>query len=126
MTTLKMWILVVLIMAGVSTSAAAQHSVVLTWTWTQGSGDPGTSFLIQRSATTGGPYTTICGGTGQPVCPTITTFTYTDLTVKAGDNWFYVVAASGPGGVSGPSNQTSALVPFLPPGVPSGLQSTAH
>jgi hypothetical protein len=115
----KLYLVILLL----SASAFGQHATALAWTWTQGAGDPATSFPILRSVTTGGPYTQICGGSGQPVCPPVTQFSYVDLTVKAGDTWFYVVEASGPGGVSQPSNEVKVLTPFLPPNAPSGLSA---
>lgn len=108
------------------TPSFAQHSSTLTWNWSQGTGDPATSFILQRSTTTGGPYVTICGGTGQPVCPPVTQFTFTDSTVAGGSTYFYVVEASGPGGVSAPSNEVKAVIPFLPPSAPQSLQSQSR
>lgn len=109
-----------------SIPAFAQHSVKLTWSWTQ-AGDPATGFIVQRASVSGGPYTTICGGTGQPVCPPVATLTYTDTAgLVGGATWYYVVEATGPGGVSGPSNEAKAVIPFLPPAAPSNLQSTSN
>lgn len=105
--------------------AFGQHSVALSWTWTQGTGDPATSFIVQRSTVSGGPYTTICGATGQPVCPVVTLpMTFLDSTVVGGSTVFYVVKASGPGGVSLPSNELKAVIPFLPPAPPQNLSAT--
>ena len=120
-----------------STAAFAQHSVTLQgYSWAQGTGDPATSFLFSRSATSGGPYTALCGGSGQGACPSIAVNacgatgqplcpSYVDLTVAAGQTYFYVVQACNSGGNSGFSNETKAVVPFLQPTSPSGLQNTA-
>ncbi len=106
--------------------AFAQHSNTVQWTWSQGTGDPATSFLIERSATTGGPYTILCGGTGQPLCPSSTTFTYVDSSgIVGGATWFYVVVATGPGGNAPLSNEWKAVTPFLPPNPASSVSGTS-
>lgn len=94
------------------------HSVTLTWNWSQGTGDPATGFHIQRSATAGGPYTVI-GTVGSPV-----TLTYVDTAVVAGQTYYYVVTAFNGGGDSTPSNQVTCVVPFQAPPSPSGLSGT--
>ncbi len=85
-----------IVIVGTANAAFAQHSVALGWNWTQGSGDPATGFIIQRGTTTGGPYTTICGGSGQPTCPPLAQLSYVDSTVTAGSTYFYVVEANRP------------------------------
>jgi hypothetical protein len=110
------------------TFALAQHTVTLSWTWTQGNGGQATGFIVQRGTVTGGPYATICGGTGQPTCPPVTQFTYVDTSgtgnvLTEGATYYYVVAATGPGGVSATSNEAKALIPFLPPNPASNLQA---
>lgn len=84
---------------GVQTIA---HSVDLAW-------DPSTSTItgynIYRSTQSGGPYTLLntspIGGTA-----------YTDDTVQAGQNYFYVVVAVSTGGVESVfSNQVQATIP---------------
>lgn len=117
-----------LILATLTASAFAQHSTTLTWNWGQGTGDPATGFIIQRSATSGGAYSTICGGTGQPACPTVTQpFSFTDSSgLVGGATWYYVIEATGPGGVSAPSNEVKAVTPFLPPSTPQSLQSQSR
>jgi hypothetical protein len=111
-----------------SLSAFAQHSVTLSWVWTQGTGGTATGFIVQRGTVTGGPYTTICGITGQPACPLVGVLTYLDAStaVASGGTFFYVVEATGPGGVSPQSNESKAVVPFLPPQSASGLQSVVN
>lgn len=110
----------------IATSAFAQHGVTLSWTWAQGTGDPATGFIVQRGTVHGGPYTTICGGTGQSPCPNVTQFTYLDTNVVGGGVYYYVIEATGPGGVSTPSNEVKAMPTFLPPQSPINLQQTSH
>lgn len=107
-------------------SAFAQHGVTLSWSWNQGSGDPATGFIVQRGTVTGGPYTTICGGTGQSACPNVTQLTFLDTNVQAGQTLYYVILATNAGGNSSPSNEAKAVVGFLPPQSPSGLSAQAH
>lgn len=94
--------------------AAAQHSNTINIAWVP-SGDPPLVFVMQRASVAGGPYTTICGGAGQPACPAgAAAATFIDATVKAGDVWFYVSRASGPGGLGPLSNEVKFQTPFLP------------
>ncbi len=115
-----------------SSFAFSQHSNTINITWVA-SGDPPLIFLIQRASVSGGPYTTICGGTGQPICPTgAVTASYIDSTVKAGDIWYYVVLASnfnvatGLGGVGPISNELKRQTPFLPPTTAPVLSGTSQ
>jgi hypothetical protein len=97
--------------------AVAQHQVPLKITWTP-SGDPPEKFLIQRSNTSGGPYTPVCDGTGQPACPTAAAsaaFTDTDPALVGGQTVYYVGRASGPGGLGPISSELKTQVNFLPP-----------
>lgn len=96
------------------------HENILSWTWTQTSGDPPTSFTIQRAS----PAST---GTGPAAFATIgttaaTVLTYTDATVAGGQTFFYQVIAVNPGGQSAPSNVASATTPFSVPNAPGALQ----
>ncbi len=95
-----------------------QHSNTLTWSWAQGTGDPATGFHIQRSQTSGGPYTVIATITS----PTI--LTYIDTSVVAGQTNFYVVTAFNTGGDSTLSNQVTCVTPFQAPITPSTLSGT--
>ena len=97
-------------------SLYAQHSNTLTWSWTQGTGDPATGFIIQKSTVSTGPFTTIITTT----TPTI--FTYIDSTVTAGQTWYYQILAYNTGGSSQPSNVIEAVTPFLPPTAPNSFQ----
>jgi hypothetical protein len=82
--------------APASLSAVADNAKVeLTWSPSPGA----TSYNLQRATVSGGPYTQIASisGTG-----------YTDTSVKNGTTYYYVVAATNPGGVSGNSPEASA------------------
>jgi fibronectin type 3 domain-containing protein len=100
------------LMVGPIYAQAATHSVALTWSWSQGSGDPALGFHVQRSLTTGGPYTVI-------TTTSVTVLTYTDLTVVAGTTYYYVVTAYNAAGDSLPSNQVTAVIPVAVPAAPS-------
>jgi len=98
--------------------AQPHPSVTLTWTWTQGAGDPATGFHVQRSATTGGPYVVV--GTVP-----LGTLTYLDTAVLVGATYFYVVTAFNPAGDSPKSAEVTALLPFQPPLAPTGLSGVS-
>ena len=103
----------VLILLLCSLPLFAQHSVTLTWQWTQGTGGTETNFNVKKSTISGGPYTTISSPT---------TLNYIDTTgLVEGTKYYYVVTAVGPGGESANSNEANALIPFLPPVTPSTL-----
>lgn len=123
---MKKIFMLLIILITVSSLANAQHSNPINITWVP-SGDPPLKFLILRSSTTGGPYTTICDGTGQPVCPTgAPTASFVDNNVKAGDVWFYVTRASNAGGLGPLSNEKQYQTPFLPPTTAPVLSGTAQ
>jgi len=94
---------------------AQQHSNTLSWNWSQGTGDPATGFHVQKSSTSGGPYSIIATITGT------VTMTYVDTNVTSGQTNFYVVTAFNGGGESVPSNQVACTTPFSGPGAPTGL-----
>lgn len=106
-------------------SAFAQHSNALTWSWSQGVGDPATGFHVWRSATTPVPTT----GAPYAVVASPSTLTYVDSSVSAGQSWSYVVTAYStgavtalnPGGDSLPSNTFTCVTPFSAPPPPTGL-----
>ena len=76
-------------------AVAGNAQVYLTWSATTGA----TSYSVQRSTTSGGPYT-------QVAAPTTTSDTDTGLT--NGTTYYYVVAASNAAGQSANSSQVSA------------------
>jgi len=93
---------------------AFAHDVQLTCTPGTGGGTV-TGFIFKRATVTGGPYTTL---NSSPV--TNCSFDDTSAAVQAeGSKFFYVVAATGPGGVSPDSSEASATIPFSPPAIPS-------
>ncbi len=97
---------------------AAQPHPSVTLTWLAGvGGDPATGFHVQRSATTGGPYTIV--GTVP-----VGTLTYLDTAVAVGATYYYVVTAYNAGGDSIKSNEVSCTLPFQAPAPPTGLSST--
>ena len=72
-------------------------NVVLSWWGTAYA----TSYNVKRSATPGGPYTTVASGIGDPR-------TCTDSGMAAG-TWYYVVTAVTPTGETAPSNEAKAI-----------------
>jgi hypothetical protein len=61
------------------------------------------SYIIRRSTTPGGPYTTIADG--------IAGTSFADTSTFGATNYYYVVSAFGPGGEGGNSNQATASTP---------------
>lgn len=103
----------------VAVAVAQPHpSVTLAWSWAQGTGDPATGFHVQRSATTGGPYT-IVGTTP------VSTLTYLDTSVTVGSTYYYVVTSYNPGGDSAKSTEVSCVIPFQIPTAPTAVSGTA-
>jgi endoglucanase len=102
--------------------AQAAHSAVINWSFTQAtSGDPATGFHVQRSLTTGGPYTVV--GT----ISNLTTLTFTDTAVVAGTKYFYVITDFNTAGDSPFSTEVSGTIPFSPPtGAPTSVTITVH
>jgi len=76
-------------------ATAGNAQVSLTWNASTGA----TSYNVKRSATSGGPYTTIAS-------PTTTSYTNTGLT--NGTPYYYVVTAVNSAGESNPSSQATA------------------
>jgi len=77
------------------TATAGDADVSLTW----GASSGATSYNVQRSTTSGGPYTTIAS---------ITPNSYSDTSVTNGTTYFYVVSAVNTNGTSGNSAEVSA------------------
>lgn len=90
-----------------------QRSVVLTWT----ESTPSVTFNIYRGSVTG-----VCSGTPTPLATGVTTTTYTDLTVTAGQTYFYAVSAV-KGVESTCSSEVQVSVPSAP-NTPQNLQGT--
>ena len=98
--------------------AMAQHSATVSWSWAQGTGDAAVGYHVQRSATTGGPYTVIA-----TVSPA-TVLSYVDNAVVGGQTYFYVVTAFNSAGDSPLSNEAKAIIPITMPVAPTGLTAT--
>ena len=77
------------------TATAAKRKIALTWTAVTGV----STYVVRRSATSGGPYADIA---------TVTSTTYTNTGIKSGTTYYYVVAATNASGTSANSNQASA------------------
>lgn len=86
-------------------------SIPLEWDTVPGA----TGYIVRRATVSGGPYTDLATG--------LTTPAFTDSAVTPGTSYFYVVAATGPGGASGNSGQLTAT-PAVLPAVPAGLNVT--
>jgi autotransporter-associated beta strand protein len=81
------------------TATATNGQIVLAWNASSGA----TSYVVMRSTTNGGPYSTIASG--------VPTTTDTDSSVLSGLPYYYVVAASDASGTGIDSNQASATLP---------------
>ncbi len=68
-----------------------------------------TSYVVKRSTTQGGPYTTL-----MPATP-ITAASFTDTGLTNGTKYYYVVDAAGAGSTPGDSNEASATPVAAPP-----------
>jgi fibronectin type 3 domain-containing protein len=94
-------------------ATAGVGSVKLTWSAASGA----TSYVVKRSTTVGGPYTSLA---------TVTTTTYTDSTVSNGSQYFYVVAAVSSAGTGPNSTEVSATPQAASTStVPTGVNVTA-
>lgn len=86
--------------------------VVLAWDNSPGA----TSYIIERSTTSGGPYSEIAD---------VAQNSFIDTGVTNGTTYYYVVLATSSEGTSDPSNQASAT-PGVLPNVPTGLHAEAE
>ena len=77
------------------TATGGNQQVSLAWTASTGA----TSYNVKRSATNGGPYTTVASPAGT---------SYSDTAVTNGTAYYYVVTAVSANGESANSNQASA------------------
>lgn len=93
---------------------AFAHDVQLTCTAGTGGGTV-SGFIFKRASVSGGPYTTL---NSTPVANCSLDDASAQVQVE-GTKFFYVVAASGPGGVSPDSPEASATIPFSAPATPS-------
>jgi titin len=101
-----------------SLGAATLSTSALRLTWTNPGAGTATDFLLERAATSGGPFAQVA------VVPYSRTPTYDDGGLTGGTSYCYRVRARGPGGTSDYSNTacatTTAPAP-TPPVTPSGL-----
>ncbi len=81
-------------------TAAAASSTQINLSWVDNSGDE-TGFKIQRSATSGGPWTDVTTTAADAT-------TYNDASLVAGTPYFYQVLATNGSGDSSPSNEATA------------------
>ncbi|GGA98307.1 RICIN domain-containing protein [Puia dinghuensis] len=94
---------------GVSATAGVGR---VTLNWTLPSGNTVQGYNVQRSTTSGGPYTSIASWTAN------TTPQYTDATVTNGTTYYYVLAAINQSGTGSNSTQVSAT-PLVTGALPS-------
>jgi hypothetical protein len=87
---------------------AGNAQVLLSWTASSGA----TSYDVQRSSSSGGPYSTIATG--------VATTSYKDTGVTNGTTYYYVVQAVNSVGISNSSTEASAT-PEAPPTPPNNL-----
>lgn len=121
-------LLIILLLCALSAFGQAVHSNNFTWTFTQAAGtDTPTGFHVWRVAASGNacpsmgstPYATITG---------VSTLSYTDTGVVAGNVFCYEVTAYGTAGTittdSSPSNEVTCVSPFLL-STPGNLQGSS-
>ena len=97
--------------ASLSATAASPTQINLSWTAASGAA----SYNVKRSATSGGPYTTVSTG--------VTATTYNNTGLNAQTTYYYVVSAVNTGGESANSAQAGATTLAVPP-IPAGLTAT--
>jgi len=85
------------------------------------SGGTVTGYNFYRGTAAGGESSTPLNSSPVSTCSFIDT-----ASLVEGQEYFYTAKATGPGGLSGPSNEANATIPFLPPGVPQSLSATAQ
>jgi autotransporter-associated beta strand protein len=90
--------------AGLNGAAVNSSQINLIWNAVTNA----TSYNVQRSTTSGGPYTTIATGVG--------TTNYSDTGLAATTTYYYVVNAANAGGASANSAQASATTAAFTPG----------
>jgi fibronectin type 3 domain-containing protein len=101
-------------------AAATPHNTVLTWAWSQGTGDPALGFHVWKSSTSG------VYGTTPLAATSVNVLTYTDFAVVAGQTNYYVVTSYNGGGDSTNSNEATAVTPFQKPSAPTSLTAVPN
>ncbi len=99
--------------APTNASATAVVSSVINLSWSSVSG--ATNYLVQRSLTSGGPYTVVASG--------ITDTNYSDAGLTGNTTYYYVIAAANNSGISPNSPEASATT-LTPPAAPTSLTAT--
>lgn len=95
------------------TASASPSQAALSWTAATGA----TSYTVQRSLTSGGPYTLVATG--------LATTSYTDTGLTNTTTYYYTVTASNASRTSLPSNEVSVLpLPPAPPPAPATVTAT--
>lgn len=94
------------------TGTGTNSQITLNWTPSSGA----TSYTVERSGTTGGPYTVVATG--------VTTNSYVDSGLASGAFYYYVVAASNASGVGPQSAEAAVALAVAPPSTPTGLAAT--
>ena len=115
-------LLLLTLLAVVLLSAQTFHSVTLTWPPGAGATSANTtSFGVLRGTATGAesstPIGTVAFVSGQASYSYIDQGSATNILTE-GSTYFYEIVATGPGGTSAPSAETSATIPFSLPPVP--------
>jgi autotransporter-associated beta strand protein len=96
-----------------SASATAVSANTINLSWTPSA--TATSYLVQRSLISGGPYTVVASG--------VTSTNHTDSGLTGSTTYHYVIAAANSGGTSSNSPQASAATLTSPP-TPTSLTAT--
>jgi fibronectin type 3 domain-containing protein len=106
--------------AGPALAPAAPASLAASWSdrqialsWASSLG--ATSYNLKRSATTGGPYTTIASA--------LTTTSYTDTGLTDGTTYYYVATALNAGGES-PNSPEDSATPYAVPAPPTSVSAS--
>lgn len=116
---LPFWVLLAVLIAPWHVWGQNEHSISLSWTYTQGA-DIATGFNIYRAAVTSGPYTKL-NAAAVPVA----SLSFTDSTAVAGTKYFYIVTAVDAAGFETQSSEVSATM--LPsPLAPAGVSAVAR
>ena len=100
--------------APTSLTATTISSTEIDLSWAGSTG--ATSYTVDRSTTSGGPYATV---------GTSTTLSLKDTSASPSTKYYYVVKAVNSNGSSGPSPEASATTLAAPPAAPATLTATA-
>lgn len=109
--------------------AFAQHTVALTWQWSQGTGQPATQFNIMQSGAAGNcaqpVNTSICAqvGIAPPSATSFTTSPTTDPLVE-GNTYCYVIVAQAANGILSVNSKEVCGVVKKTESAPTGVQAT--